>query len=105
MKHFFNTVQLQGVALHLEEEKAKSQEKAILQIFKQFSEYSFRTYDIEQLLIKHLVEFNHDSCKRAISVLTDQDLLTKSEKPECPGPYGKKVHVWQYKSQIDSAAA
>lgn len=105
MKHFFNTIQIEGVGLHFEEEKAKSQEKAILTIFKQFSEYAFRTYDIEQLLKRHLVEFNHDSVKRSITCLTDQDLLIKSEKPECPGPYGKKVHVWQYRSQSEEIAA
>lgn len=105
MKHFFNTIQIEGVGLHLEEEKAKSQENAILTIFKQFSEYAFRTYDIEQLLKRHLVEFNHDSCKRAITCLTKQGLLIKSEKASCKGPYGKPVNVWQYKSQSEEIAA
>lgn len=104
MKHFFNTVDLQGVGLHLEEEKAKTQEKAILQIFKLFSEYAFRTYDIEQLLKRHLVEFNHDSVKRSITCLTKQGLLIKSEKAACKGPYGKPVNVWQYKKREEMAA-
>lgn len=95
-KHFFNTCNVEGVGLQLEEENAISQEKAILTIFKQFSEYSFRTYDIENILKTHLVEFNHDSVKRAITCLTDQKLLIKSIKAECPGIYGKRVHVWQF---------
>ena len=105
MKHFYNTIQIEGVGLHLEEEKAKSQEKAILQIFKQFSEYAFRTYDIEQLLKRHLVEFNHESVKRSITNLTKRGFLVKSEKATCPGPYHLPVNVWQYKSQSEEIAA
>lgn len=105
MKHFHNSVNLQGVGLHFEEENAQSQEKNILLIFKLFSERSFPTYQIEDILKSHKVYHNHDSVKRAISTLTEQGLLVKSEKPEVKGRYRVKVHTWQYKSQPKEIAA
>jgi hypothetical protein len=103
--HFYNSVDITGVSLQLEEQNALSLEKEILYLFKTFSEYTFRTYDIEHLLAKHFIRHNHDSVKRSISNLTKDGKLTKSEKAECPGPYHLKVNVWQFKSQSEEIAA
>lgn len=93
MNTFFNTINLSGESLQLEINKADAQEKAVLEIFERYPQYSFRTYDIEQLLISNLS--NHDGVKRAISVLTKNGKLIRSKKACCPGPYHLKVNVWQ----------
>ena len=105
MKHFFNTCKVEGVGLQIEEDNAKTQEKAILQIFKIFSELKFRTIDIEDILKSHKLPHNHDSVKRAINRLTFKGFLDKSEKADCPGPIRGDVHTWQYKGQSDEIAA
>lgn len=86
---YYNTTNQTGDALKRELENTSTQEGIILQVFKKYPGKSFRTCDIELL-----TRLNHDSVKRAITVLTVKGELYKSEKADTPGRFLKPVHTW-----------
>lgn len=97
-KHYFNTNAEQGELLFKSNEKAKSQEEEILEIFKKNPDKEFTPEEIwfRLGLNKTLLT----SIRRAISNLSNpikwgQIVKTGNMKA---GNYGKQVHCWKLNS-------
>ena len=95
---YYNTNKLKGFDLKEANRKANTQEDRILGFFeknknKQYSPEEIQTYC--QMVTKPLT-----SVRRAMSNLTRGGHLRKTKYMK-QGNYGKKVHTWEYRGQMN----
>lgn len=90
---YYNTTNLIGEDLLAEINNAKSQEDKIALFFSNRAMQFYSPSDILELIFNNTVPLT--SVRRALSDLTDQGILRKTDKLK-PGLYGKPVHCWKY---------
>ena len=90
MKPFYNTIELNETELEKEIKNAKNQEEKILIVFKKEKELT------PSEVWEYLMEYPLTSIRRAMTNLTDQGRLIKTNTQKV-GYYGKPNYVWKIK--------
>ena len=91
-KAYHNTTDLEGKALETATKKAKSQEEAIFEIFKNNPWQTFTPFQIQARMANKFVPIT--SVRRAISNLTRKDKIVKTDIQR-KGEYGAVNYTWQ----------
>ena len=91
MKPFYNTIYLKQTELEKEIKNAKNQEEKIMVIFQQKKELT------PSEVWEYLMEYPLTSIRRAMTNLTDQGRLRKTNTQKV-GYYGKPNDVWKLKN-------
>lgn len=91
MKPFYNTIYLKQTELEKEIKNAKNQEEKIMVIFQQKKELT------PSEVWEYLMEYPLTSIRRAMTNLTDQGRLRKTNTQKV-GYYGKPNYVWKLKN-------
>ena len=88
---YYNTNDETGSQLTRSRSNSNTQEKIILELFKDSPNLMFSPFDVLEL-----TELNAPitSIRRALADLTSKGKLTKSSIMK-KGPYGKQVHCWK----------
>jgi hypothetical protein len=89
---FYNTTNLEGKDLRKAKERVQTQGDIILDIFKKYGRLSPSTVQNVAKDMSYLWPIT--SVRRAITVLTDQKLLTKTSC-KIEGNYGALEHIWE----------
>lgn len=92
MKHFYNTINLQGSDLAQSEKKAKSQNEMILNFFEKHPNQEFSPPEIQEALSLYKTPLT--SIRRSITTLTDSEKLIKT-KNQVKGIYDKPNYRWK----------
>jgi len=87
---YFNTNNESGETLKQSKLNALTQEQFVLNIFDIHSDRSFTPFEIQ----KFMPDTPITSIRRAITCLTDKDLLAKTDEMRV-GQYGKYTHTWK----------
>lgn len=98
---YYNTAKLTGDELLKAMATAKSQETKMLAFFarehkldrKHHDKFGYSRSEIHKSIMQQSPEH---SVQRAISNLTKQGYLIKSDETEREGSYGVNVHVWRF---------
>ena len=88
--NWYNTIELEKNALEKEIKNAKNQEEKILIVFKREKELT------PSEVWEYLMEYPLTSIRRAMTNLTDQGRLIKTNTQKV-GYYGKANYVWKLK--------
>ena len=92
---YYNTNDETGGTLNTSRKVADNQSVMILGIFKMFSDENMSPDDVEDYIRQvYKRDYPITSIRRALTNLTDQGLLEKTDKMVM-GKYGKKTHTWK----------
>tara|TARA_R100000458_G_scaffold23658_1_gene21195 strand:+ start:5508 stop:5792 length:285 start_codon:yes stop_codon:yes gene_type:complete len=90
---YYNTNNETGGTLSISWDKTSKQKKLIYDIFAEF--YTLAPHQVKELLkLRYDVSYPLTSVRRAITDLTAESLLVKTDVM-IDGNYGKKVHTWR----------
>jgi len=98
---YYNTNKLSGKDLETAINKAKSQEEQIKVFMKANSNKSYTPHDLQNDFIEYNVVFFITSVRRALTNLTNDNILIKSEKTVITD-YGSRNHKWRYNGKNES---
>jgi Fe2+ or Zn2+ uptake regulation protein len=93
---YYNTTKQKGKDLKKNSMKALSQQVLIKIFMKANSDISFTPFEVQDAFLKDDFVWPITSVRRALSDLTDKDILTKSEETVI-GDYGRPNYKWQWK--------
>ena len=96
LKGYFNTTNLTGVPLTKEQHNAANQEDIITDIFKSLNGRECSPGGIHCLTMSRGYKWPLTSIRRAITVLTDKEVLVKTDN-QVTGLFGKKEYCWKLK--------
>ena len=94
---YFNTTNLQGRELKDRVMRVGTQNRIILDFFKEHPGKLFTPYDIQMDLLYQLRNTPITSIRRSITTLTDLGYLVKTDVKR-PGIYGEMNYCWKLKS-------
>ena len=98
---YYNTNKLSGQDLEDAIVRAKSQEKQIELFMKANSDKSYTPHDLQNDFIEYNIVFFITSVRRALTNLTNDNILVKSEKTVITD-YGSRNHKWRYNGKNES---
>ena len=98
---YYNTNKLSGKDLETAINKAKSQEEQIKVFMKANSDKSYTPHDLQHDFIEYNIVFFITSVRRALTNLTNDNILVKSDKTVITD-YGSRNHKWRYNGKNES---
>ena len=94
---YYNTTNLAGTELKKEELKALTQNTQILHVFRGDDTLARTPFDVQEILKdKYDLDYPITSIRRAITDLTNRDVLEKTDTMRL-GTWNKLTHAWKLK--------
>ena len=99
-ENYHNTVPEEGERLHGYQEKAKTRDQMVLEVFKWNQGVTFTPSDIYEILTEWGDKILLTSVRRAISNLTRARRLVKCQRDQArPGIHKRNNRAWRYNDQ------
>jgi len=93
---FWNTIGLKGKSLSKAIETCKTQEAIVMELFISKSKNGLTPVEVHNLFEKYVSECPLTSIRRALTNLTNKNLLIKTDAKRI-GKYGVENYVWKLK--------